>query len=201
MTKSSKVKKVAKSTENDSSSEVSEERTVETLKYKAKPAKSKVRMTSVLKVSVNDREYDYPIGIRNDDKTMIMDSGSESTVLKQIYPGILEGARSSNITLIYGDGVHDKPLAVGKIGGLEEVVVSKKITDNILSLSQMADLGYTTVITSDKMYLLKPGFELVLKKRKVAITGTRVGNLYKCDIMDVNNVLKNLPIDLTNNVA
>ena len=158
-----------------------------------------LKLTSVLKVSVNDREYDYPIGMRNDDKTMIMDSGSESTVLKQIYHGILEGARSSNITLIYGDGVHDKPLAVGKIGGLEEVVVSKKITDNILSLSQMADLGYTTVITSDKMYLLKPGFELVLKQRKVAITGTRIGNLYKCEIMDLNNVLKNLPNVETNN--
>jgi hypothetical protein len=83
-------------------------------------------MTSVSKVSRNDQEYTDPINIRNAETAMIMDSGSESTVLKQIYPGILEGARSSNITLVYGDGVQNIPLAVGKIGGLEEVVVTKK---------------------------------------------------------------------------
>jgi hypothetical protein len=66
----------------------------------------------------------------------------------------------------------------------------------------MVDLGYITVITADKPGLLKPGYELSLKKRKVAITGTRVGNLYKCELMDVNNVLKNLPaVKVTKNVA
>ena len=199
LTKSSKVKKVSKQTENDSSSDTSEEKTVDTVKTKSKPGKAKVRMTSVLKVSRNNNQNYVNLNIRNDDNTMIMDSGSESTVLKKIYPGVLEGPYDSNLTLIYGDGVQDHSVAVGNIGELQEVAVSNKITDNILSLSQMADLGYTTIITSDKMYLLKPGYELVLKKRKVAITGTRVGNLYKCELMDVNNVLKN--VEITKNVA
>ena len=200
--KKRKVTKTSTSAESgESSAESSDEKPVKSVKSKPKfkSEKAKVRIMNVLRISRSNNQSknrNVMNNIKSIKTDMIMDSGSESTVLKEPY-GILENITDTNLTLIYGDGVQDEALNVGNVGELEEVVISNTITDNILSLSQMADIGYITIITGDKMYLLKAGTDIVFKQSDIAIIGKRVGNLYKCELEDFSKTLRNVSVSKT----
>ena len=150
------------------------------------PAKINIRVTKMMsnKKSMNANR----IGMVSENVQIILDTGAETTVLKEDY-GILSDIKNESMTLIYGNNEQDITEKSGSIGFLEDIAISNKVSDNILSLSQMADIGHVSIITADGIYIMKPQSQFEIIGEEVALFGHRFGNLYKCDLTDINKIL------------
>jgi hypothetical protein len=160
--KGNKVKKVkvTKVTEKEESENSSDEELIS------------INMTRI------EETMDFNIGVTKD-PDIILDNGAEVTVVNHI-PNEMEITNPKpNRSLIYGNNLKSKIEKIGSIGEINNVQFCPHNTDNILSLSQIADMGRNIVVTKDKCYILKPGTTLTFKKKDIEISGDRNGGLYK----------------------
>jgi hypothetical protein len=160
---------------------------------KNKEKKSKVKVTKVnVKqtedssdeelISINmlkiDETDDFSIGVtKNHD--IILDNGAEVTVVNHVPVEMKITNPKPKRSLIYGNNLKSKIEKIGSIGQLNNIQFCPQNTDNILSLSQMADMGRNIVITKDKCYILRKGTKLNFRRKDIEICGDRNGGLYK----------------------
>jgi hypothetical protein len=127
--------------------------------------------------------------------SFLMDSGAEMSIVRSINRHINE-VKPSNVDLIYGNNNTSKVNFSGKIGTLD-VLISKDVSDNILSIPQLTATGRCVIITPDNMVVLKPdsNFKFDLPRDIVDFNGVRRNGLYYCELGDIVDSMADLHIE------
>jgi hypothetical protein len=135
-------------------------------------------------------EGEEPVVLSNSVKedTIIMDSGAEVTAMNEVPDGMIETKKNPKLSLVYGNKGSTKVQRIGRLGDLTNIHISADISDNVLSLSQVTELGYKVLITNSKLYLLSPKVEFDIKKKHVMLTADRHGKLYKAHLNELREL-------------
>jgi hypothetical protein len=122
------------------------------------------------------------------DDTIILDSGAEVTAMKEVPEGMIETKKNPKLSLVFGNKGSTKVQKIGKLGDLTNIHISADISDNVLSLSQVTELGYKILITNSKLYLLSPKTQFDVKKKHIMLTANRYGKLYKAHMSELKEL-------------
>jgi hypothetical protein len=127
--------------------------------------------------------------IRSESK-VILDSGAEISVFGKVHPEMDNISTSVANTLVYGNNESVKVDNMADIGRLKNVRVCRKNADNILSLSQLTELGFNILMTDKGIYVLKHDQQIQLSRENIVMVGEREGGLYTMSTVDLINYLK-----------
>ena len=127
--------------------------------------------------------------IRSESK-VILDSGAEISVFGKVHPEMENISTSVANTLVYGNNESVKVDNMADIGRLKNVRVCRKNADNILSLSQLTELGFNILMTDKGIYVLKHDQQIQLSRKNIVMVGEREGGLYTMSTVDLINYLK-----------
>jgi len=130
--------------------------------------------------------------VTSSNKQVVFDSGGEVTVFNNVYES-MTNLKPSSSKLVFGNSQSAQVESVASIGYLDNVHICTGCNEDILSMSQMADTGRITIITSCRMYTLKAGVKLDINEKDIELTADRDGGLYKANTMDVIQVLSGIP--------
>jgi hypothetical protein len=109
--------------------------------------------------------------------------------MKEVYDGMKSKSSKVNKTLVYGNNETSKVSKVAALGQLREVAISSSISDNIVSVSQLAALGYTVVFSKAKAHILGKNYEMMVKKDDIVKTCKCKNGLYNISINDLVEML------------
>jgi hypothetical protein len=124
-----------------------------------------------------------------DSKQIIMDSGAEVTVLHEEIDGMGITNDNPKVSLVYGNNQTSKVQKLGNMGKMKDVHISSDISDNVLSISQLTDLGYSVLTTDKNMYVIRPDITFDLKRSSLMLTAKRNGGLYKAQLNKLSKLL------------
>jgi hypothetical protein len=108
--------------------------------------------------------------------------------MNEVPDGMIETKKNPKLSLVYGNNGSTKVQRIGRLGDLTNIHISQDISDSVLSLSQVTEMGYKVLITKSNMYLLSPSIEFDIKKKHVKLTANRDGKLYKAHMADVRDM-------------
>jgi hypothetical protein len=124
-----------------------------------------------------------------------MDSGAEVTAMNEVPDGMIETKKNPKLSLVYGNKGSTKVQRIGRLGDLTNIHISADISDNVLSLSQVTELGYKVLMTNSNLYLLSSEVEFNIKKKHVMLTANRHGKLYKAHLNELRELFNNVDED------
>jgi hypothetical protein len=101
---------------------------------------------------------------------------------------MIETKKNPKLSLVFGNKGSTKVQKIGKLGDLTNIHISADISDNVLSLSQVTELGYKILITNSKLYLLSPKTQFDVKKKHIMLTADRHGKLYKAHLNELREL-------------
>jgi hypothetical protein len=142
-------------------------------------------------------EGEEPVVLNNSVKEdmIIMDSGAEVTAMNEVPDGMIETKKNPKLSLVYGNKGSTKVQRIGRLGDLTNIHISADISDNVLSLSQVTELGYKVLMTNSNLYLLSSEVEFNIKKKHVMLTANRHGKLYKAHLNELRELFNNVDED------
>jgi hypothetical protein len=109
--------------------------------------------------------------------------------MKEVYSGMDSNSQKVNKTLIYGNNQTSKVSKVASLGQLKEIVISSSLSDNIISVSQLASLGYTIVFSKRKAHILSKDYEMFADKEQIIKSCKGKNGLYYISLDDLSEIL------------
>ena len=126
--------------------------------------------------SVSVLTTDFPLLSLSQSPTLILDSGAACSVVSTAMSNHIHNISSSfSQVATAADGHHLHISATGKLGPLDNVLLSDNISHNCISISQLCDHDYTITFTKSHAYIQHPS---------AVITGQRIGGLYTLPVED-----------------
>jgi hypothetical protein len=125
----------------------------------------------------------------NEDTNVILDSGAEITVFNKIFNGMTNINQIHNKKITYGNNGFSMINAVARLGKLAEIGICKDLSTNIVSISNLTDIGYTCVITSKGTYIINKNHKIMLDESDIVLTAKRHNGLYTCDVNTFINTM------------
>jgi hypothetical protein len=113
---------------------------------------------------------------------ILIDSGAQTSVL-QIQPKNMKNfKRKSNQLLMFGNGTNMEIQGVGKLGPMSNISICKGLSENIASVSQLADQGCVVLFDRNRVIIMKPEANISINQAEVLLTGERTQDLYRIDL-------------------
>eukprot|EP00595_Chromulina_sp_UTEXLB2642_P003706 CAMPEP_0196763972 /NCGR_PEP_ID=MMETSP1095-20130614/5147_1 /TAXON_ID=96789 ORGANISM="Chromulina nebulosa, Strain UTEXLB2642" /NCGR_SAMPLE_ID=MMETSP1095 /ASSEMBLY_ACC=CAM_ASM_000446 /LENGTH=476 /DNA_ID=CAMNT_0042118387 /DNA_START=240 /DNA_END=1670 /DNA_ORIENTATION=+ len=133
-----------------------EKRKPEPGEIKDGPVDKKINITTaVTKVAETSKDYRILTTTCFNDDELLMDTGAERTVFKQLHSDMTNITSSNDTFVVYGNNDKSHVQHSGTLGDIGKVLVCNDISDNVMSVSQLTDSDRMVVITDSTMYVLK----------------------------------------------
>ena len=128
---------------------------------------------------------------------IIIDSGAERSVFKSVFPQLKDVSTGTNNIITFGNDESQRVQSIGTLGNMGKVLVCDKVTDNIVSASQLADSGRVLIITNSNLYVLKENSERIeFKRDDIEFIAKRENGLYKVNFEEGIKFMANgKPVD------
>jgi len=196
------VQSIIKSIKEEDSEDGSQDEEEEPKKrVKTKPSGSKVKINVITKrrrsaIPINSiRKLKGPSSYNEaDNPDVVLDSGATTTVFTKVHPLMKDIQTNVKTELVFAGGSIGGVDATGSIGNMQEIHCSSDLSFEVLSVSQLAALGYTVVFDSENAYILKPSSDFNIKGKDILMKAAFVDGLYK---LPLHTVVSNLIEDST----
>lgn len=118
----------------------------------------------------------FPLLSLSQSSTLILDSGAACSVVSTNISNHFHNISGSSLQVATAaDGHHLQISGEGKLGPLDNVLLSDNISHNCISISQLCDHDYTITFTKSHAHIQHPN---------AVITGQRIGGLYTLPVED-----------------
>lgn len=192
--KSKKVMEVKKkelssdSSDSDSNSSDDKGKSV-TITKKKSSNKGKVKVSTITvvrggRIPINASRPVTSTFKEGENPVMILDSGAQSTVFSKVHPVMDNLISNRNIDLVFAGGESVKVEATGDIGEVSGIHCSSSLTNECISVSQLAKLGYVVIFDHDAAYILKRGVDVDVRKSNILLTAKASNGLYNIHMND-----------------
>jgi hypothetical protein len=126
-----------------------------------------------------------------DNPDVMIDSGANSTVFTKIHPLMDNVKRNTKAELVFAGGEVGIVDATGSIGEMKEIHCSSALAHEIMSVSQLTEIGYTLVFDSSNAYVLKKGTVFEINNEDILMQGVNHEGLYKIPLHTIVQSLIN----------
>jgi len=176
-----------------------------------KPAKKKAKFEaggSKVKVNVVIKRKRSPVPVHSvkyarmsstelqrfdetDNPDVMIDSGANSTVFTKVHPLMDNVKRNTKAELVFAGGEVGIVDATGSIGEMKEIHCSSALAHEIMSVSQLTEMGYTLVFDSNNAFVLKKEAVFEINNEDILMQGVNEDGLYKIPLHTIVQSLIN----------
>jgi hypothetical protein len=114
-------------------------------------------------------------------KDILIDSGAQSSVLQYRHEDV-GYYRKGNQSITFGNGTTMTVDGIATIGPISNISVCKGISENIASVSQLADNGCVVLFDRNRVLIMKPNADISINNDEILLEGNRVDDLYRMNL-------------------